>query len=126
LEHDSSVVYAAGHILYVKDGRLFAQPFDAATLETEGDAFVVDNGPVMVIEFRAFFSAADNGNLVFYGLDQSRLVRFHRDREGAKEYVTELEVDRFRSLRLSSDGQKLFYATVPDWGDAADRRLRIL
>src|SRR5262245_1180271 len=113
LEHDSSVVYAAGHILYVKDGRLFAQPFDAATLETEGDAFVVDNGPVMVIEFRAFFSAADNGNLVFYGLDQSRLVRFHRDREGAKEYVTELEVDRFRSLRLSSDGQKLFYATVP-------------
>jgi serine/threonine protein kinase/Tol biopolymer transport system component len=124
-QHDSGVAYAAGHILYVKEGRLYAQPFDAVALKTEGDPFVVDDGPVMVTEFRACFSAANNGNLVFYGLDKSRLVRLDRE-DGAKKDVQGIGVDRFRTLRLSSDGQKLFYATNADWGDKSHRWLQIL
>jgi serine/threonine protein kinase len=127
-DQDSGVTYAAKHILYVKPDlhrRLYARKFNTATLETEGEGFVVDNGPVMVTEFRACFSATDNGRLVYYDYDQCQLVCFHRDRSGAKEVVSERE-DRFKSLRLSSDGQKLFYSLVADWGDPTDRKIHIL
>ena len=33
----SNVVYAAGHLLYVRDGQLLAQPFDPDRLELTGD-----------------------------------------------------------------------------------------
>jgi serine/threonine protein kinase len=39
---DAPVVYAAtGHLLFVRNGKLLAQPFDAGRLETKGDPFPI-------------------------------------------------------------------------------------
>ena len=37
LKSDLKVVYASGHLLFVRDGTLFAQAFDDRTLQTNGD-----------------------------------------------------------------------------------------
>jgi serine/threonine protein kinase len=37
LESDGMAVYASGHIVFVRDGTLFAQAFDGRTLQTSGD-----------------------------------------------------------------------------------------
>jgi Tol biopolymer transport system component len=38
LDSDMMAVYASGHLLFVRDGTLFAQAFDDRTLQTNGDA----------------------------------------------------------------------------------------
>jgi serine/threonine protein kinase/Tol biopolymer transport system component len=62
-----NVVYAGGHLVYVRNGRLFARPFDAQRRQFLGERVAV--GPE--IQKRApatsdaFFSASNNGTLVY-------------------------------------------------------------
>src|SRR5206468_4644743 len=37
LESDGMVLYASGHLVFVRDGTLFAQTFDDRALQTSGD-----------------------------------------------------------------------------------------
>ena len=61
----SRAEYAAGHLLYVRQGTLIAQPFDAAARKFRGDPFPVAEN----IEFDglggARFSASTEGTLVY-------------------------------------------------------------
>jgi serine/threonine-protein kinase len=55
----SIVAYADGHLVFVRDGTLFAQPFDADRGETSGDAkAIVDGVTYFVPNGRAGFDAA--------------------------------------------------------------------
>ena len=40
----AAVIFAAGHLLFVREGTLLAQPFDPKQLKTTGDAFPIVEG----------------------------------------------------------------------------------
>lgn len=108
----SDAMYASGFVLLVRDGKLFAQPFDAKALRTAGEPFLVSAGIRWAFDRRtADFSAADNGVLVFLsdiGSGQ-RLVWF--DREGKEQGVAVQDIGNPTSGllagMLSPDGERV-------------------
>jgi serine/threonine protein kinase len=65
-ESDSNGVVSGGHLFYVLEGTLFAQPFDAERLELSGDPFIVTDGiAVTPGSNRMAFSAA-GGRMLAY------------------------------------------------------------
>jgi eukaryotic-like serine/threonine-protein kinase len=63
----SNVVYASpGYLLFLRELTLMAQPFDAAKLQTTGEAIpVADHIGYTAIDIRAYFSSSQNGVLVY-------------------------------------------------------------
>jgi Tol biopolymer transport system component/predicted Ser/Thr protein kinase len=73
---------ASGHLLFVRDRALVAQPFDPGTLELSGDAAPVAENVSRTTRFEAIFSVSDDGLLLFQAgavSDDSRLVWLDRD-----------------------------------------------
>ncbi len=63
---DSKAIYADGHLLFVRQGTLLAQPFDAGRLETTGEQFLVaENVAHNLANGFAAFSASSNGVLTY-------------------------------------------------------------
>jgi hypothetical protein len=60
-------LYASpGYLLFLREGRLFGQPFDAARLELSGDAVpLVDSVAFISTEGRASFDVSNNGTLIY-------------------------------------------------------------
>ena len=104
---DSLAAYAApGFVLYVRDGALLAQLFDAQTLRINGE-------PRRLFDDVAFF--APTGRAVFSVSQQGTLVVGHRqrpsrlawlDRDG-RETGTLLGPDLYDKVKLSPDGRRL-------------------
>jgi Tol biopolymer transport system component len=104
---DSQPAYAApGFVLYVRDGALLAQPFDARARRMSGD-------PQRLLDDLAFF--APTGVAGFSVSQQGTLVVRHRqgpsrlawlDRDG-RETGTLLDPDLYGDLKLSPDGRRL-------------------
>jgi Tol biopolymer transport system component len=66
LRGTSNALYASGHLLFVREDVLMAQPFDADELEFTGDAFPVAESVQFDTGFsRAVFSASENGVLAY-------------------------------------------------------------
>ena len=63
---ESNAVYAAGHVLFVRRGRLMARPFDAASRRWTGDPVVVadETGVVGYLQ-RGQFSVSSTGVLAY-------------------------------------------------------------
>lgn len=62
----SNPVYAAGHLLFARDGVLMAQPFSAGSRELTGDAVPILENVAYSSRFsRGSFSASVNGRLVY-------------------------------------------------------------
>ena len=107
---DTRGVYASGFILYVRQGTLFAQPFDAGTRTTSGEPI----GLLDDIEFfsptgRASFSASQTGLLISRRrapLSQLRWV----DRDG-RQTDTILEAANYRKAGLAADNRRLAVET---------------
>ena len=84
----SEAAYASGFLLVVREGKLWAQPFDLGGLRVTGEPFLVADGVRWAFDRRAAdFSVAQNGMLVFLSTVGSgqRLVWF--DREGREQGV---------------------------------------
>jgi Tol biopolymer transport system component len=104
---DSRAAYAEpGFVLYLRDGALIAQPFDAQTLRINGE-------PRRISDDVAFF--APTGRAVFSVSQQGTLVLGHRqrpsrlawlDRDG-RETGTLLGPDLYDKVKLSPDGRRL-------------------
>ncbi len=100
------VAYAPpGFLLYVSQGALVAQPFDAQKLKVTGESAIVAERVATVGENHEFdFSVSDNGVLAYQtGSIQSQPVWF--DRTG-KKLQTVGEADSYASIALSADGQR--------------------
>ena len=104
---DSRIVYSPpGHVLYVREGTLLAQPFDLSTLQVGGDPVLIADG---VHYYRptglAEFSVSQTGLLAYRGSSTvSNLLWF--DRAGRK--IGSLGTPGpFRDLRLSPDEKRL-------------------
>ncbi len=109
LVHSSSnPVYVSGHLLFVREQTLLAQPFDASSLEFTGDAFPIAEQVLYNPLFaKASYSASENGILAYQtgsSLGASNLIWF--DRNG-KQLSSLNKSSTFFSPRLSPDGRTL-------------------
>jgi len=124
VEFATNAVYADGHLLYVRDGALVAQPFDPARRELRGEptALVGD-----VLYNRRFsygvFSAGGSGILAFLTGRQSDLSQLvWRDRSGRRlgELGTPGILSGYGGLALSRDGRLAAVARVDEGTSEAD------
>ena len=114
----SKGLYAAGHLLFVRQRTLMAQPFDTASGKLSGDPFpIVGNVQEDPGFFTAVFSVSDNGVLAYQegggSVDQFQLTWF--DRAGKKVDTVGQKGNVF-SPRISHDGRRVVFA-VGDPGD---------
>jgi hypothetical protein len=109
----SSVAYAAGHLLYWRDGNLVAQHFDAKNGKLSGTAQVIaDHISFDTLFSRAMFTASDAGSIAYVEGNEavtSQLV-WH-DREG-KMLGTLGTSEPYDMVAISPDGQRVAYDTA--------------
>lgn len=107
LRTHANAVYANGHVLFMNDHVLMAQPFDLDRLELSGEPAVVQDG---VEEHRTWwmsiFSASQTGTLIFAPALQPDNQMLWMDSNG-KKLGTIGEPGRYVSVRLSPDGGRL-------------------
>jgi len=106
---ESRIQFVKGHLLYVKDGILLAQPFDPDKLEVTGEPAPLAEKLGADAVGLTYFAASDEGTLVYQQgiqLSQSDLVWL--DRTG-KELGTVGASGQYRDLALSPDGNRLAY-----------------
>ncbi|MCH7935394.1 MAG: PD40 domain-containing protein [Gemmatimonadetes bacterium] len=121
LPDPSSAVFApgvngagAGHLIFVRDGRLMAQPFDPSALELLGDAFVLAERALWGDNGAAAVSVSDNGIFTYLGgrnrETDSRLVWF--DRSGTA-LTTEGSTGPLSPVSLSPDERTAAVVRLP-------------
>jgi serine/threonine protein kinase/Tol biopolymer transport system component len=85
LRSPAAAQYADGHLLFLREGTLMAQPFDASRRRLSGEAVPVADGVSLVSNATALavFSASDDGILLYQsgGTTATRKLVW-RDREG--------------------------------------------
>jgi len=116
LHAHASAQYVSGHILFLQQSTLMAQPFDVRRLELTGDAFPIAD-PVEESELilRSMFSASENGPLAYLeGTSSAGRQLLWLDRNGKK--VGEVPgADTYMSPRISPDGKKVLYTLIAPW-----------
>jgi Tol biopolymer transport system component len=104
----SNAMYASGHLLFVRESSLMAQPFDAGALELSGEAFpVAERVHYIPGAMCAIFSASLGGELVYLegvGSPGSRIVWLDRKGEETGELGDRNIHDE---PSLSPDGEKV-------------------
>jgi Tol biopolymer transport system component len=110
LDDAASVAYAAGHLLYIRGGGLFARPFDLKRLEFSG-------AEVQVAARSAGFSVSQHGTIVYRqeGEPPTRLTWFDR---GGRRIGTLGEPGLYEQVVLSPRGRRIM--VVRHDGPAAD------
>jgi len=107
----SNVAYAAGHLLYVRDHVLLAQPFDVDRLELVGDASPIgEDVQYDAGFFRAVFAVSETG-VVVYGtgatLSGSILAWVGRD---GKEIARVADLAAYDNLALAPDAKRVAFS----------------
>ena len=114
----SRATYADGHLLYVREGSLIAQPIDPRTLSLKGDPITVAGRVAHHARSDAAFDVSSNGALIFNaeggGPPSTRLVL--HDRRG-RELEPVTDVGWFARPRFSPDGRRV----VAERFDAEER-----
>jgi Tol biopolymer transport system component len=105
---DSNVALANGQLLYVQNGVLVAQPFDATRAQMTGDAVPVAEGILRNPgTWRAAFDVSRNGVLVYHGgrgVFGSQLLWLSPNGQNPVKLGGE---DAYHELRLSPDAKRL-------------------
>ena len=108
--------YVSGHILFLRESTLLAQPFDVKRLELTSEAFPIAD-PVQESELtlHSMFSASENGLIAYLeGTSSADRELIWLDRSGKK--VGEVPgPDTYMGPRISPDGKKLLYTLVSPW-----------
>ena len=109
LAHDSAALFAPpGYLLFVSEGTLLAQAFDAENLVATGEPAAVA-APVGRVDVEGFFSASQTGVLAFRPPSGSRLLMF--DRKGSQIDSVATPAGS-RNPELSRDGSWLAYEVL--------------
>ena len=114
------IAYAApGYLLYINQGALVAQPFDAKQLKVSGDPATIAEHVAEIGPNHEFdFSVSNNGVLAYQvGSSQSSLVWF--DRSG-KRLETTGDPDSYASIALSPDGRRVLAGLLDVDGRQSD------
>ena len=87
LDAESNALYANGHLLFTRGGRLLAQPLDERSLRATGEAVPIADSILQdAVLGRAVFSVSERGTLVYQtgtSASGSRLVWLDRRGEGS-------------------------------------------
>jgi dipeptidyl aminopeptidase/acylaminoacyl peptidase len=103
----SRVTYGAGHLLWVRDGTLQAQPFDVDSATLSGQPIALSGRVKHHAEGDAAFDVSSSGVLIYYrepGEALTRLTLF--DRRGRERQVL-TDVGAHRQPRFSPDGERV-------------------
>jgi Tol biopolymer transport system component len=114
-----------GQLLFVRDGLLMAQPFDAARRLLAAAAVPAVDAPVLISNGSyGTFSASQNGTLVYLRNQTSTGTITIVDRNGRAEPVASAaKLDRPSNPRLSPDGRRLALIVAGDvWVHDLDGR----
>ncbi len=105
---NSSGVYASGHLLFRRDTTLFAQPFDADTLQLSGEPVAVaENVGLNPVTYQALFSASNAGVVAYRdAAPGAELVWFSRS--GARLAAVGAPGE-FNVLCMTPDGRRVVY-----------------
>ncbi len=108
----------SGQVLFLRQGTLMAQPFDAHRLGLFGEALPITKEVGSYLDY-GFFSASNNGVLV-YRSDAGQIYQITwLDRQG-KVLATVAEPGRYNSVALSPDGRRVAVSrtnpeNTPNW-----------
>ncbi len=104
----SSVAYANGHLLFGREQTLMAQPFDAKSLQTSGDAFpIAERAYIHSGTGKTSFSVSQNGVLAFQTETSSVGIKLlWYDRMGKQTSAIDQSAV-YNHLRLSPDGKRI-------------------
>jgi len=112
----ANAIYASGHILFLRQNTLMAQPFDAKRQELTGEAFPLAD-PVQEdeVRFLGIFSASENGVFTYVdGANRADRQLIWVDRSGKR--LGELPgADAYANAQISPDGKRLMF-TLEDPG----------
>jgi Tol biopolymer transport system component len=118
----SNAIYANGHVLYMREEALLAQPFDLTKFAVSGAAMPLARGVQQINgEPRGIFSASETGLLVYQdggSAAQTRLEWF--DSEGKRTSSTPVgEVGRAKGVAISPDDRfVVLHITDADGGQS--------
>jgi serine/threonine protein kinase len=105
---DSMAIYAAGHLLFMRDQNLMAQPFDPHRGELSGQPVAIaEHIAINGATARPLFSASRNGTLIYQTGENSggwNLLWWGRD---GKSTGSAAQPDRYLFPTLSPDGTRL-------------------
>jgi eukaryotic-like serine/threonine-protein kinase len=114
----SNVEYASGHLLYVREGSLLAQPFDTKRMRLHGEARpIARNVNYFYNTGGASFSAADNGVLAWRVARQPAPMHWVT-RGGA--IFDRIEPQIFEWPRISPDGVRIAVGVVNPQNGTSD------
>jgi eukaryotic-like serine/threonine-protein kinase len=100
----------SGHLLFARDGALFAAPFDLARLEMTGPAFSVVDGVMVVSPFGIVnYVLSEQGTLAYVPGTPPRYTMAFVDRHGAVTPVA-AEARGWEEPRISPDGKRVAVA----------------
>ena len=107
IDGTSHAAYAAGHLIFMRESALLAQPFDPATLELSGSTQAIARDVQMLLgDSRGIFSVSDTGMLLYLdGAAASSMTLAWFDGKGTRTDAL-AEVGSARGIRLSPDGQR--------------------
>jgi DNA-binding winged helix-turn-helix (wHTH) protein/Tol biopolymer transport system component len=112
--YESQGVYASGYLLFVRSGRLMAQPFDTNSRQLKGDPLVVADPTAIVLPwYRGQFSVSRTGELAYSSVGRPRVRPTWVDRTG-RTVGTAGEPGFYWVLRLSPDNQRLAVAQLKE------------
>jgi hypothetical protein len=107
LEADSNAVYASGHLLYLRESNLMAQPFDPKRLATTGDAVLIAEQVGHIYNAAGtfgIFSVSANGVLAYVNGGSGALGLTWLDRTG-KRHGNIGDPGILGRFRISPDGK---------------------
>jgi eukaryotic-like serine/threonine-protein kinase len=108
LKANSDAVYSPpGYLLFIREQTLMAQPFDASGLKLAGNAFPIAEQVANPESFQlGFFSASQNGELIYQTGDPTQGQIFSLDANG-KTLGSVGEPGAYYHIQLSPDGRQL-------------------
>jgi eukaryotic-like serine/threonine-protein kinase len=108
-ESDSRAVYGSGHVFFVRQSTLFAQPLDTSRLATSGEpVLVAEDVRTFPLNGRSAFSASTNGVLVYRtGAANSGRTLAWFDRKGTQIAVVPDSAATYTGMSLDADDRHL-------------------
>jgi eukaryotic-like serine/threonine-protein kinase len=118
LSVDSSAVFASGHLLFARQGTLWAQPFDPGRLRLVGDPLAVASGVwVFTGDSGAAFSVSDTGVLAYRTVTHVTTQPTWFDR-GGRPLGSVAEPGEYVHFALTPDDKRLVLERLdPKTGD---------
>jgi eukaryotic-like serine/threonine-protein kinase len=113
LDADAAAVYAAsGHLLFVRNGELLAQRFDATSLALDGEAFRLASGISVSPGVSLASLTASPAGPIAYGTGSIRRTQFAWfDQTGKRlESVGPADETNLANLALSADGGRIAFS----------------